>query len=47
MPRHSPIDTKLQVIGDMWESYLRMLDDGMSDGYELLVHNHRVPFTKS
>jgi hypothetical protein len=22
-----------QVIGDLWERYLKMLDDGMQDGY--------------
>jgi hypothetical protein len=25
-------NAKPQVIGDMWESYLRMLDDGIGDG---------------
>lgn len=25
--------TYVQVTGDMWERYLKLIDDGMSDGY--------------
>ena len=31
-PKSALSDSTFQVIGDMWESYLRMLDAGIADG---------------
>ena len=40
IPKATATDQEIhQVIGDLWERYLKLLDDGISDGYNSLLAN--------